>query len=170
MPSVKEHITETAFVTLLAGVGSILLTFLAGAEIDPVSLRRHWRASISIPPRSCAYGPAVFNLLCNLTPFFLLHAGTLISAPALVSGAGVIAALLLVKLGTKLLGVWPIATIFGLPRRERRLHDAAYGDETDFGLYLCAVRLHPRIYRQDSCGSRSRRPPAPGYPSFEDLG
>jgi Sodium/hydrogen exchanger family len=25
-----------------------MLTFLAGAEIDPVSLRRHWKASISI--------------------------------------------------------------------------------------------------------------------------
>jgi Kef-type K+ transport system membrane component KefB len=29
-------------------VGSIVLTFLAGAEIDPVSLRRHWKASVSI--------------------------------------------------------------------------------------------------------------------------
>ena len=26
----------------------MLLTFLAGAEIDPVSLRRHWKASLSI--------------------------------------------------------------------------------------------------------------------------
>ena len=29
-------------------VGSVLLTFLAGAEIDPVSLRGHWKASVSI--------------------------------------------------------------------------------------------------------------------------
>lgn len=29
-------------------VRSILLTFLGGAEIDPVSRRRHWKASISI--------------------------------------------------------------------------------------------------------------------------
>ena len=48
VPGVKEHITQATFVTFLAGVGSILLTFLAGAEIDPVSLRRHWKASISI--------------------------------------------------------------------------------------------------------------------------
>ncbi len=54
-----------------------------------------------------------------LTPFFFLHAGTLISASALVSGAGVIMALLLVKLGAKTLGVWPTATRFGLPKRER---------------------------------------------------
>jgi len=35
-------------VTFLASVGSLVLTFLAGAEIDPVSLRGHWKASLSI--------------------------------------------------------------------------------------------------------------------------
>jgi Kef-type K+ transport system membrane component KefB len=40
-----------------------------------------------------------------LTPFFFLHAGTLISAPALASGAGVIGLLFLVKMTTKLVGV-----------------------------------------------------------------
>ena len=54
-----------------------------------------------------------------LTPFFFLHAGTLISASALVSGAGIILALLVVKLGAKIVGVWPAATVFGLPKRER---------------------------------------------------
>src|ERR1022692_2157301 len=48
IPGIKEHVQQTDYTTLLAGVGSILLTFLAGAEIDPVSLRRHWRASLSI--------------------------------------------------------------------------------------------------------------------------
>jgi Kef-type K+ transport system membrane component KefB len=275
VPGIKEHITESAFVAFLAGVGSILLTFLAGAEIDPVSLKRHWKASISIGVVSFAlpflgafafsywvlgwhlraaeiggitlsttsvavvyavmvetglnrhdigklilaacfitdlgtvlalggffatYGwllllfavvtlfalfvvpPLVRSAITHLghrvsepevklilavlfvlgglatqagseavlpayliglvtagvflhdrvlmarlrsiafailTPFFFLHAGTLISAPALVSGAGVIVALLCVKLGTKVLGVWPTATVFALPRRER---------------------------------------------------
>jgi Kef-type K+ transport system membrane component KefB len=275
IPGIKEHLTETEFITFLAGVGSILLTFLAGAEIDPVSLRRHWRASFSIGVVSFAlpflaafafcyfvldwhlhaaeiggialsttsvavvyavmvetglnrsdigklilaacfitdlgtvlalggffatYGwllllfvvvtlialfvmprllrAAIANLghrvsepeiklvlavllvlgglatqagseavlpayliglvvagvflhdrvlmdrlrsiaFAFLTPFFFLHAGTLISASALVSGAGIILALLLVKLGAKLLGVWPAATVFGLPKRER---------------------------------------------------
>src|ERR1700681_4335123 len=54
-----------------------------------------------------------------LTPFFFLRAGTLISAPVLVSGAGVIALLLGVKLAAKFVGVWPTATRFGLPHRER---------------------------------------------------
>jgi Kef-type K+ transport system membrane component KefB len=55
-----------------------------------------------------------------LTPFFFLRAGLLISVPALLSGAGVIGALLLVKLVTKAVGVLPAATAFGIPPRERR--------------------------------------------------
>jgi Kef-type K+ transport system membrane component KefB len=54
-----------------------------------------------------------------LTPFFFLRAGTLISAPALVTGAGIIGVLLLVKLAAKMIGVWPVAAAFRLPRRER---------------------------------------------------
>lgn len=36
------------WVTYLAGVGSIVLTFLAGAEIDPAVIRRHFRPSMAI--------------------------------------------------------------------------------------------------------------------------
>ena len=275
LPGIKEHVTETDIITFLAGVGSILLTFLAGAEIDPVSLKRHWKASVTIGVISFAlpflaafafcyyvlgwhlraaeiggialsttsvavvyavmietglnrhdigklilaacfitdlgtvlalggffatYGwllalfvaltaiallvvapllrlaiahlghrvsePEIKLILVVLfglgglatqagseavlpaylvglvvagvflhdrvlmdrlrsiafaffTPFFFLHAGTLMSASALLSGAGVILALLGVKLAAKTVGVWPTATVFGLPRRER---------------------------------------------------
>jgi Kef-type K+ transport system membrane component KefB len=275
IPGIKEHVTQATFVTFLAGVGSILLTFLAGAEIDPVSLKRHWKASIAIGLLSfvlpflaafafclwvlgwhlhaaeiggialsttsvavvyavmvetglnrhdigklilaacfitdlgtvlalggffATYGwllllfvvataialfvvppllraaithlghrvsePEIKFILAVLfvlgglatqagseavlpayliglviagvflhdrvlmdrlrsigfaflTPFFFLRAGTLISAPALVTGAGVIAALLSVKLVSKVVGVWPTAGAFRLPRRER---------------------------------------------------
>lgn len=54
-----------------------------------------------------------------LTPFFFLRAGVLISAPALVKGAGVIAILLFLKLAAKGVGVWPTARLFGIPGRER---------------------------------------------------
>jgi Kef-type K+ transport system membrane component KefB len=54
-----------------------------------------------------------------LTPFFFLRAGTLISASALITGAGVIGTLFGVKIVTKLVGVWPTATAFHLPKRER---------------------------------------------------
>jgi Kef-type K+ transport system membrane component KefB len=48
IPGIREHVQQTDYTTLLAGLGSILLTFLAGAEIDPVSLKKHWRASLSM--------------------------------------------------------------------------------------------------------------------------
>ncbi len=38
----------TPWIDVLAGFGSVILTFLAGAEIDPASLRRHLRASLAI--------------------------------------------------------------------------------------------------------------------------
>ena len=36
------------WINFLASFGAVLLTFLAGAEIDPASLRRHLKASLSI--------------------------------------------------------------------------------------------------------------------------
>ncbi len=275
IPGIREHVTQTDVVVFLASAGSLVLTFLAGAEIDPVSLRNHWKASLSIGVVSFAlpfagafafcrfvldwqlhsaeiggialsttsvavvyavmvetglnrqdlgklilaacfvtdlgtvlalgglfatYGwlllvfvvvsavtvavlprllrfaiahfghrmsePEIKLLLvvlfglgglatqagseavlpayvaglvvagtflhdrvlmdrlrsiafALLTPFFFLRAGTLISAPVLVSGAGIIGVLLLVKLAAKFAGVWPAATAFGLPRKER---------------------------------------------------
>jgi Kef-type K+ transport system membrane component KefB len=275
IPGIRGHVTQTDVVVFLASVGSLVLTFLAGAEIDPVSLRGHWKASLSIGlvsfllPFLAAFGfcglvlgwplhaaeiggialsttsvavvyavmvetglnrhdlgklilaacfitdlgtvlalgglfatygwllivfvvvsavtmlllPRLLRLVIRyfghrvsepeiklllvvlfglgglatqagseavlpayvaglvvagvflhdrvlmdrlrsiafalLTPFFFLRAGTLISAPALISGAGVIVVLLLVKLAAKMVGVWPVAAAFKLPRRER---------------------------------------------------
>lgn len=41
-------ITSTEWVNYLAGAGAILLTFLAGAEIDPAVIRKHFWSSVSI--------------------------------------------------------------------------------------------------------------------------
>src|SRR5215471_6537832 len=275
IPGLREHVTQTGLVVFLASAGSLVLTFLAGAEIDPASLREHWRASLSIGlvsfalPFGAAFGfcrlvlgwslpaaeiggialsttsvavvyavmvetglnrhdlgkvilaacfitdlgtvlalgglfasygwlllvfvavtvitlfalPRLVQLAIRyfghrvsepeiklllvvlfglgglatqagseavlpayvaglfvagvflhdrvlmdrlrsiafalLTPFFFLRAGTLISAPALITGAGVIGILLLVKLAAKMAGVWPVAAAFNLPPRER---------------------------------------------------
>jgi Kef-type K+ transport system membrane component KefB len=275
IPGLSGLVQQTAFTTFLASLGSVMLTFLAGAEIDPVSLRRHWKASLSIGFVSfmlpflgavavCFYGlhwnihaaeiggvalsttsvavvyavmvetglnredlgklilaacfvtdlgtvlalgalfagfnaflvvfvvatavalvaitpslrwimrtfghrvsepeikflllvlmvlgglataagseavlPAyLVGLACAgvflgdrvlmdrmrstafalLTPFFFLRAGLLISIPALVGGAGVIALLFGTKMAAKLLGVWPVAAAFGVGRRDR---------------------------------------------------
>lgn len=48
IPGIQQHLSQTGIITFLASAGSLVLTFLAGAEIDPVSLRGHWKASLSI--------------------------------------------------------------------------------------------------------------------------
>jgi len=53
-----------------------------------------------------------------LTPFYFLKAGSLVSLPAIVAGAGLIGLFLAVKVGAKVVGVWPTARAFGLPTRD----------------------------------------------------
>lgn len=48
VPGHPGLVQQTEFTNFLATLGSVVLTFLAGAEIDPHSLRRHWRASLAI--------------------------------------------------------------------------------------------------------------------------
>ena len=91
-----------------AGSEAVLPAYVAGLVVAGVFL--HDRVLMD-RLRSIAFA--------LLTPFFFLRAGTLISAPALVTGAGVIAVLLVVKLAAKMIGVWPVAAAFKLPRRER---------------------------------------------------
>jgi Kef-type K+ transport system membrane component KefB len=91
-----------------AGSEALLPAYVAGLVIAGVFL--HDRVLMD-PLRSIAFA--------LLTPFFFLRAGTLISAPALITGAGVIGVLLLVKLAAKMVGVWPVAAAFKLPSRER---------------------------------------------------
>lgn len=91
-----------------AGSEAVLPAYIAGLVIAGIFL--HDRVLIDRMRSIC------FALL---TPFFFLRAGTLISASALVSGAGVIVLLLAVKLAAKGIGVWPTAAAFRIPRRER---------------------------------------------------
>lgn len=53
-----------------------------------------------------------------LTPFYFIKAGLYVSLPAVVGSIGLIAALLAVKLVTKLVAVWPVARLVRLERRE----------------------------------------------------
>lgn len=53
-----------------------------------------------------------------LTPFFFIKAGTLVSLPALVAGFGALAALFSMKMVTKIVGIWPLCRLFGIPVRE----------------------------------------------------
>lgn len=53
-----------------------------------------------------------------LTPFYFIKAGLFVQLSAVASGAGLIVALLGVKVGSKIIGVWPTSRLFGMPVRE----------------------------------------------------
>ncbi len=53
-----------------------------------------------------------------LTPFYFIKAGLFVALPAVVAGIGLIAAFLAIKVGAKVVGVWPTARALGMPTRE----------------------------------------------------
>ena len=53
-----------------------------------------------------------------LTPFYFLNAGMKVYLPALWAGLGLVVVLLIVKVAAKLIGVWPLARLFGMGVRE----------------------------------------------------
>jgi len=53
-----------------------------------------------------------------LTPFYFIRAGSFVSVPALVAAPGAFLLLLVVKVASKIAGVYPVAAAFGSPRRE----------------------------------------------------
>jgi Kef-type K+ transport system membrane component KefB len=62
------HLATQDWLVFLASLGSVVLTFNAGAEIDPAQLRRTWRASLLIGGVSFA---APFSLVLLLTRYGL---------------------------------------------------------------------------------------------------
>src|SRR5262249_21345962 len=74
IPGIREHVPQTDVVVFLGSVGSLVLTFLAGAEIDPVSLRGHWKASLSIGAVSFALPFLAAFGFCGLVLGWSLHA------------------------------------------------------------------------------------------------
>jgi glutathione-regulated potassium-efflux system ancillary protein KefC len=40
--------TDAPWITFLAGAGAIVLTFLAGAELDPMVFRRNWKEAVAV--------------------------------------------------------------------------------------------------------------------------
>lgn len=53
-----------------------------------------------------------------LTPFYFIRAGSLVSLPALVAAPAAFIVLLLAKIVTKSVGVYPVARWYGSPRKE----------------------------------------------------
>lgn len=90
-----------------AGSEAVLPAYIAGLVVAGV-----FAADKALVHRMRA---TAFSLL---TPFYFLKAGLFVALPAVIGGAGVIAALFAVKVGAKSIGVWPTARAFRLITRE----------------------------------------------------
>jgi len=64
--------SDASWIKFLAGTGAIMLTFLAGAELDPVVFRAKWKEATAVGLVSFA---APF-LVCAAAAFYLLHWNT----------------------------------------------------------------------------------------------
>jgi Kef-type K+ transport system membrane component KefB len=53
-----------------------------------------------------------------LTPFYFIKAGLYVSLPAVATGAVLILAFLVAKMGSKVVSIWPITRAFGFDPRE----------------------------------------------------
>ena len=112
---VSEPEIKFVFLVLLALGG---LAQLAGSEaVLPAYLIGLAVAGVFVSDRVLVHRmrATAFSLL---TPFYFLKAGSLVSVPAIVAGAGLIVLFLAVKVGAKVVGVWPTARAFGMPTRD----------------------------------------------------
>jgi glutathione-regulated potassium-efflux system ancillary protein KefC len=53
-----------------------------------------------------------------LTPFYFIRAGSFVSIPALIAAPAAFLFFLIVKIATKIVGVYPVTKLFGSPNRE----------------------------------------------------
>lgn len=90
-----------------AGSGAVLPAYLVGLVTAGVFVRDR---ALLHRMRTMAFAV--------LTPFYFLRAGLFVSLPAVVAGLPLILAFLGVKLGSKLVGVWPLTRAFRMGVRE----------------------------------------------------
>ena len=75
----SAKLQATPWINFLAGFGSILLTFLAGAEIEPDVLRKHWKPALAI-----GFVSFLMPFLAAMAAaYWLLHWGT---AASMIAG------------------------------------------------------------------------------------
>ncbi len=67
------HLHVTTWINFLASFGAVLLTFLAGAEIDPMLLRAHLKASVGVGAVSFLFPFVGAFLFCYYVAHWTLH-------------------------------------------------------------------------------------------------
>lgn len=83
-----------------------------------------------------------------LTPFYFIRAGSFVSVPALLSGFGAFLALLLAKMLTKFVGVYPVTKLYRSPQREAMYTTLLMSTGLTFGSISALFGLSHQIIDQ----------------------
>lgn len=83
-----------------------------------------------------------------LTPFYFIKAGLFVALPAVIAGALLIVALLVVKMGAKFVGIWPLTGIFAFERREGMYTTLLMSTGLTFGTISALLGLTNHIITQ----------------------
>jgi Kef-type K+ transport system membrane component KefB len=84
-----------------------------------------------------------------LTPFYFLKAGSLLKFQTVVFSAGIISVLLLAKMLTKMLGIWPLTKAFTFNKREGIYTTLMMSTGLTFGSICALFGLNNNIINQD---------------------
>jgi len=116
---------------------AVLPAYLVGLAVAGVFLRDK---TLLNRMRSIAF--AIF------TPFYFIKAGLYVSLPALWAGLGIIGALLLLKMITKLVGVFPLARMHYMGKREASYTTLLMATGLTFGTISALFGLQNKIIDQ----------------------
>src|ERR1700693_1428527 len=117
---------------------AVLPAYLVGLVVARVFLRDK-----TLVPRMRSIAFAMF------TPFYFIKAGLYVSLSTLWSGLAVIAALLLLKMVTKIAGVWPLARLHYMRKREAAFTTLLMATGLTFGTISALFGLQNKIINQD---------------------
>jgi glutathione-regulated potassium-efflux system ancillary protein KefC len=83
-----------------------------------------------------------------LTPFYFLRAGSFVSVPALIAAPGAFVLMLAVKVGTKIVGVYPVTKMFRSPPKEGMYTTLLMSTGLTFGTISSLFGLSHKIIDQ----------------------
>jgi glutathione-regulated potassium-efflux system ancillary protein KefC len=83
-----------------------------------------------------------------LTPFYFIRAGSLVSVSALVAAPVVFLVLLVAKMATKIVGVYPVTKLYGSPKREAMYTTMLMSTGLTFGTISALFGLSHRVIDQ----------------------
>ena len=88
-----------------------------------------------------------------LTPFYFIRAGSFVSIPDLVAAPAAFILFLLVKVGTKIVGVYPVTKLFGAPNQEAMYTTLLMSTGLTFGTISALFGLSHGIVSQGQYSS-----------------